>query len=89
MNKINNIPNLTPDEFKEGKSGFILVPYTLKTTKTSINNVTVWHSNKLINLWLKIKFFFYTPKELKNFEKYGNKPIDSKYYETITIKKDK
>jgi hypothetical protein len=88
MNNLDNIPDLTSEEFKEGKSGYIYAPYVTKTVKTSVNGVTVWYSNKMINLWLKIKFFFYTPKALKNFEKYSNKPIDSKYYEEITIKKD-
>jgi hypothetical protein len=88
MNNLDNIPDLTSEEFKEGKSGYIYAPYVTKTVKTSVNGVTVWYSNKMINLCLKIKFFFYTPKALKNFEKYSNKPIDSKYYEAITIKKD-
>ena len=82
------IPFLTPEEFKEGKPGYIYAPYTTKTVKTTINGVTVWHSNKLINFWLKIKFFFWKPKTLKNFEAYASKPINSKFYKTITINKD-
>lgn len=89
MNNLNKeIPFLTPEEFKEGKSGYFYVPYITKTVKTTINGVTVWHSNKLINFWLKIKFFFWKPKTLKNFEAYASKPINSKFYKTITINKD-
>ena len=89
MNNLDKeIPFLTPKEFKEGKSGYIYAPYTTKTVKTTVNGVTVWHSNKLINFWLKIKFFFWKPKALKNFEAYASKPINSKFYKTITINKD-
>ena len=88
MEKRDNIPTLTSEEFKNGKSGYIYVPYVTKTVKTTVNGVTVWHSNKMINLWLKIKFFFWKPKTLKNFEAYGNKLINSKYYKTISINKD-
>lgn len=81
----NNIPHLTPEEFKEGKAGIIWAPYIIKTVKTSINNTTVWHSNKFLNLLLRIKFFFWKPKDLKIFEKYSNKPINPNCYETIKI----
>ena len=67
---------------------YIYAPYVIKTVKTTVNNVTVWHSNKLINLLLKIKFFFWKPKTLKRFEKYINKPINPKFYKTITINED-
>ena len=46
--------------------GYVYVPYKMKTVSTSINNETVWHSNKLINLFLKIKRFFYKSKNIKN-----------------------
>ena len=85
---MNKSPTLTPEEFKEGKTGIIYAPYITKTLKTTINGTTVWHSNKLINLWLKIKLFFWKPKTIKNLEKYATKPIDSKYYQTISISKD-
>lgn len=91
MNNLNKIPDnifITPREFREGKSGYILVPYVCKNKKTTINDITVWHSNKLINLWLKIKFFFWKPKSLKMFKKYANKPINQKYYGKLEIKND-
>lgn len=34
--------------------GYVWVPYEIKTIKTTVNNRTVWHSNKIINLFLKI-----------------------------------
>lgn len=79
------IPQLTPEEFKEGKAGFIWAPYVTKNLKTSVNGLTVWHSNKLINLWLKIKFFFYKPKELKTLEAYSKKSVNAEYYKIIKI----
>jgi hypothetical protein len=88
MSKEDKIPTLTPEEFQNGKAGYIYAPYTTKTVKTTVNGVTVWHSNKLINFWLKIKFFFWKPKTLKNFEAYAAKPINAKYYSTITFNKD-
>ncbi len=86
---MSNIPTLTPEEFNNGKSGYIYAPYVIKTVKTTVNGVTVWHSNKMINLWLKIKFFFWRPKTLKNFKSYAGKTINTKYYKTISINKDK
>ena len=50
--------------------GFILLPYIMRTTKTSINGETVWYANKMKNFLLKIKRFFYKSKNLKNVEKY-------------------
>ena len=88
MNKLDNIPTLTQEEFKDGKVGYIYIPYVTKTVKTTVNGVTVWHSNKMINFWLKIKFFFWKPKTLKNFEAYSSKPINAKYYSTVTLNKD-
>ena len=83
----NNIPNLTQEEFRDGKAGYIWVPYITKTVKTTINNTTVWHSNKFINFLLKIKFFFWKPKDLKIFEKYSKKTVNTKYYATFKIEK--
>jgi hypothetical protein len=88
MEKKDKIPTLKPGEFKGGKAGYIYLPYVTKTVKADINGVTVWHSNKLINFWLKIKFFFWKPKTLKNFEVYAAKPINANYYKTISITKD-
>jgi hypothetical protein len=88
MNKADKIPTFTPEEFQNGKAGYIYAPYTIKTVKTTVNGVTVWHNNKLINFWLKIKFFFCKPKTLKNFEAYAAKPINVKYYKTILINKN-
>jgi len=36
---------------------------------------------------LKIKFFFKKPNELKRWEIYSKKPINSKYYQKIKITK--
>jgi hypothetical protein len=88
MKKEDKIPTLTPKEFRDGKAGYIYAPYTTNTVKTTVNGVTVWHSNKLINFWLKIKFFFWKPKTLKSFEVYATKPVNAKYYKTISINKD-
>jgi len=88
MNKLDKTSILTPEEVKEGKAGYVYMPYILKNRSTGINGVTVWHSSKLINLWLKLKFFFWKPKAIKNFEKYATKPVNSKYYQKISINKD-
>ena len=88
MNNLDKIPTLTQEEFKDGKAGYIYIPYVTKTVKTTVNGVTVWHSNKMINFWLKIKFFFWKPNTLKNFESYSSKPINAKYYSTLTLNKD-
>lgn len=68
-------------------SGIIYVPYVIETTSTSINNTTVWYKNKWKNLWLKIKFFFKKPDELKRLEKSLKKHIDPKLYQEIKITK--
>jgi hypothetical protein len=65
----------------------VYVPYIMETTSTSINDTTVWYKNKWKNLWLKIKFFFKKPNDLKQFEKYSKKPINSKFYQEIKITK--
>jgi hypothetical protein len=88
MNKLDKTPILTPEEFREGKAGYIYAPYIMKSRSTDINGITVWHSNKLINFWLRVKFFFWKPKAIKNFEKYATKPINTKYYGTFKINKD-
>lgn len=38
-------------------SGIVSVPYLLKTTKTVVNGKTVWHSNQIINSYLKWERF--------------------------------
>lgn len=88
MNKLDKIPILTPEEFKEGKTGFIYAPFIMKTRSTNINGVTVWHSNRLLNFWIQVKFFFWKPKALKNFERYATKPVNPKYYGTLKTSKD-
>lgn len=65
--------------------GIVYVPYIMKTCSTSVNGITVWHSNKFINFLIKIKHFFYTPKALRKFNKYANKPVNSKFYSKIQI----
>jgi hypothetical protein len=71
---------------QEFKSGIVYLPYITKIISTSINGTTVWHSNKFINFWLKIKFFFYKPEALKKLEIYANKKVSAKYYQSIKIK---
>jgi hypothetical protein len=61
------------------------VPFIIETTSTSINSTTVWYKNKWKNLWLKIKFLFKKPDEVKRLEKYTKKEINSKYYKKIEI----
>lgn len=60
--------------------GYILAPYMIKTVSTSINGETVWYSNKWKILLLKIKFFFYKSKNLKNSKKYLNKKVNHSFY---------
>ena len=65
--------------------GYVWLPYTTKTVKTTINGETVWHSNKLKNLLLKIKHFFIKPKYLKNQHLYKNKTVNSSCYGVVKI----
>jgi hypothetical protein len=69
--------------------GYVYVPYVLKTTKTTINNETVWHSNYLINFLLKLKRFFFPSKNFKSWKRYSQKPINTKFYSIIDIKNNK
>jgi hypothetical protein len=69
------------------EKGYIFVPYIPITTKTTINDETVWYKNKFKNLLLKIKHFFIKPKCLKCFEKYKNRPVNQAYYSVIKIDK--
>lgn len=66
--------------------GYVLLPYIIKTTRTSINGETVWYSNKWKNLLLKIKQFFIKPKYLKNKHLYKDKVINSSLYDTVKLK---
>ena len=66
-------------------AGIVYVPYIIETISTSINSTTVWYKNKWKNLWLKIKFFFKKPEDVKRWEKYSKKEINSKYYQKINI----
>jgi hypothetical protein len=83
----NTIEKMNKLDKQDLTSGIIYVPYIIETTSTSINNTTVWYKNKWKNLWLKIKFFFKKPDELKRFEKYSKKLIDPKFYQEIKITK--
>lgn len=69
-------------------NGYVYIPYVMKTVKTTINGETVWCVNKMKNLLLKIKRFFYKSKNLKNAEKYLNKPVNSSFYTTVKINGD-
>jgi hypothetical protein len=73
------------NEKQDLPAGMVYVPYIIETTSTSINDTTVWYKNKWKNLWLKIKFFFKKPEELKRLEKYSKKEINSKHYQKIKI----
>lgn len=79
--------NIKLDQAKELKVGYIYAPYILKTVKADINGEVVWHSNRFINLLLKIKHFFYKSKNLKRNKKYSKIMVDSSFYKTIGIKK--
>lgn len=77
---------MTEEQNKEvNKPGIVFVPYLMKCHSSKINNITVWHSNKFINLLIKIKHFFYTPKALRNFRKYSNKQVNRNFYGTLKI----
>ena len=61
------------------KNKIIYLPYLLKNIKTDVNGETVWHSNKFLNICLKIKRFFFKSKNIKEFEKFKNIKINTKY----------
>jgi hypothetical protein len=63
--------------------GYIFVPYICKTISTSINNETVWYSNKWKNLFLRIKFFFIKPKCYKNSRYYKKTISTTSFYKDI------
>lgn len=44
------------------KNGVVWLPYITKTSKVTINNETVWTSNKFANFFLKIKRLFIKSK---------------------------
>ena len=67
--------------------GYILMPYTIKIVRTSINGETVWYLNKWKNLLLKMKYFFIKPKYLKNVHFY-KRPVNSSFYEVVKITGD-
>lgn len=67
----------------------IYIPYILVTTSTSINGETVWYKNKWKNLLLKIKRCFFKSKNIKNWEKYKDKNINSNFYSQIEINNNK
>lgn len=71
-------------------SGIVYLPYLIKTRKTMINNETVWHSNKFINLLLKIKRFFIKSKNSqfpanKINSRYATKIVNAGMYGQIKI----
>ena len=69
--------------------GVVFTPYIIGEPKsTDINSEVVWYQNKLLNLLLKIKRFFYKSKNLKNFEKYSNKKVNSSFYGVVKITGD-
>jgi len=64
--------------------GYVYVPYVLKSTKSSINDETVWYANRWKNFLLKIKHFIIKPKYLKN-EYYLKKKINPLYFGNIFL----
>jgi hypothetical protein len=69
--------------------GVVFTPYIIGEPKsTDINGEVVWYRNKLLNLLLKIKRFFYKSKNLKNVEKYSNKKVNSSFYGVVKITGD-
>lgn len=66
--------------------GVVVVPYIIGEPKsTDINGEVVWYRNKMKNLLLKIKRFFYKSKNLKNTEKYLNRKVNSPFYGVVKI----
>lgn len=61
-----------------------MLPYITKTISISINGETVWHSNKLFNMLLKIKRLFIRPSYLKNAHIY-KKHVDASNYKEIAV----
>ncbi len=68
LNGDEKITYLTPEEFAAGKQGYVLVPWKIITTKTTIHDQdgvrTIWHINK----WQRFKFWvrslFYKSKKI-------------------------
>jgi len=71
------------------EKGYVLMPYIIKTVKTSINGETAWYANKWKNLLLKIKHFFIKPKYLKNAHIYTHKVVNPSLYVVVNITGDK
>lgn len=67
------------------EKGIIYIPYIFVVEKTTINNTVVWYRNRFKNILLKIKFFFYKPKSVKNFENHSIKPINTRFYTNIKV----
>ena len=63
----------------------IPVPYVNKSIKTTVNSETIWHSNKIINMLLKIKRFFYKSNNYKSHEKFLKIKVPSGHYNTFDI----
>ena len=72
-------------EHKEQDKGLVMLPYITKTISISINGETVWHSNKLFNMLLKIKRLFIRSSHLKNAHIYKNKHVDASNYKEIAV----
>ncbi len=69
--------------------GFVYVPFIIgEPEQTDINGEVVWYRNKMKNLLLKIKRFFYKSKNIKHSEKYLNKKVNSSFYGVIKIDGD-
>ena len=65
------------------QEGYVMLPYTIVTVKTTVNGETVWYKNKFKNFLLRVKNFFHKSKNLKNHERYSKIKVDPKMYGVI------
>jgi hypothetical protein len=76
----NKLKTLVDNKVNEG---YVFVPYIIKPVSTSINSKTVWYSNKIKNLILKIKHIFIKSKGIESLNYIKNKKINTSFYQTI------
>ena len=69
-------------------TGYVWAPYIPVTTATYINSEMVWHRNKWINFWLKIKRIFKKPTYIPNKlikSCYSTKTINPEFFGIVTV----
>lgn len=71
------------------EQGVVYAPCIPVANATSVNGEIVWYRNKWKNLWLRFKRLFYKSKNYKAHMKYLNRKVDTKFYGTINITKEK